>query len=123
MLRAAGPTCGPDLARIVLLGPFRGRRRVEALPGGMMADTGIDLVPDQLALARAQMDAAQYVVVEGTLRRRIATARGHRTQPRGARRRPRSSGRGTWRSGRPVAAYEAVAAVRRRAWSAGGRSR
>ena len=39
----------------------------------MTIETGIDLVPDQLALARAQMDAAQYGVVEGTLRRRIAT--------------------------------------------------
>jgi predicted Zn-dependent peptidase len=31
MLRAARIYLRPDLARIVLLGPFRGRRRVEAL--------------------------------------------------------------------------------------------
>jgi predicted Zn-dependent peptidase len=31
MLRAARTYLRPDLARIVLLGPFRGRRRVEAL--------------------------------------------------------------------------------------------
>src|SRR3972149_4983855 len=80
----------------------------------MTIETGIDLVPDQLALARAQMDAAQYGVVEGTLRRRIATleATGRNHEELDAARSLLAEA--LWRSGRPVAAYEVVTAVRPR---------
>jgi hypothetical protein len=80
----------------------------------MMAESGIDLVPDQLALARAQMDAAQYVVVEGTLRRRIATLEATGRNPEELDAARALLAEALWRSGRPAAAYEAVSAVRPR---------
>jgi hypothetical protein len=80
----------------------------------MTADAGIDLVPDQLSLARAQMDAAQYVVVEGTLRRRIATLEATGRNPEELDAARALLAEALWRSGRPAAAYEAVTAVRPR---------
>ncbi|HEV7200000.1 MAG TPA: hypothetical protein VGO32_04270 [Candidatus Limnocylindria bacterium] len=80
----------------------------------MSAESGIDLVPDQLALARAQMDAAQYGVVEGTLRRRIATLEATGRNPEELDSARALLAEALWRSGRPVAAYEAVTAVRPR---------
>ena len=80
----------------------------------MTIETGIDLVPDQLALARAQMDAAQYGVVEGTLRRRIATLEATGRNPEELDAARALLAETLWRSGRPVAAYEAVTAVRPR---------
>ncbi len=80
----------------------------------MTVETGIDLVPDQLALARAQMDAAQYGVVEGTLRRRIATLEATGRNPEELDAARALLAESLWRSGRPVAAYEAVTAVRPR---------
>ncbi|MEX0629156.1 MAG: hypothetical protein WEE67_01825 [Chloroflexota bacterium] len=80
----------------------------------MTIETGIDLVPDQLALARAQMDAAQYGVVEGTLRRRIATLEATGRNPEELDAARALLAETLWRSGRPVAAYEAVSAVRPR---------
>ncbi len=80
----------------------------------MTVDNGIDLVPDQLALARAQMDAAQYGIVEGTLRRRIATleATGRNAEELDAARALLAEA--LWRSGRPAAAYDVVTSVRAR---------
>ncbi len=80
----------------------------------MTPDTAIDLVPDQLALARAQMDAAQYVVVEGTLRRRIATLEATGRNPEELDAARALLAEALWRSGRPVAAHEVVTAVRPR---------
>ena len=80
----------------------------------MTIETGIDLVPDQLALARAQMDAAQYGVVEGTLRRRIATLEATGRNPEELDAARALLAESLWRSGRPVAAYDAVTAVRPR---------
>lgn len=80
----------------------------------MSPESGIDLVPDQLALARAQMDAAQYGVVEGTLRRRIATLEATGRNPEELDSARALLAEALWRSGRPVAAYEAVTAVRPR---------
>ncbi|HEY7737787.1 MAG TPA: hypothetical protein VIC63_01960 [Candidatus Limnocylindria bacterium] len=80
----------------------------------MSTNVGIDLVPDQLALARAQMDAAQYGVVEGTLRRRIATLEATGRNPEELDAARALLAEALWRSGRPGAAYEAVTAVRPR---------
>lgn len=80
----------------------------------MTDDAGIDLVPDQLALARAQMDAGQYGVVEGTLRRRVATLEATGRNPEELDTARALLAEALWRSGRPVAAYEAVTAVRPR---------
>jgi hypothetical protein len=80
----------------------------------MSADVGIDLVPDQLALARAQMDAAQYGVVEGTLRRRIATLEATGRNPEELDAARALLAEALWRSGRPGAAYDVVTAVRPR---------
>lgn len=80
----------------------------------MTTNPGIDLVPDQLALARAQMDAAQYGVVEGTLRRRIATLEATGRNPEELDAARALLAEALWRSGRPVAAYEVVTAVRPR---------
>jgi hypothetical protein len=77
-------------------------------------EAGIDLVPDQLALARAQMDAAQYGVVEGTLRRRIATLEATGRNPEELDAARALLAEALWRQGRPAAAYEAVTAVRPR---------
>ena len=60
------------------------------------------------------MDAAQYVVVEGTLRRRIATLEATGRNPEELDAARALLAEALWRSGRPVAAYEAVAAVRPR---------
>jgi tetratricopeptide (TPR) repeat protein len=80
----------------------------------MTLETGIDLVPDQLALARAQMDAGQYGVVEGTLRRRIATLEATGRNPEELDAARALLAEALWRSGRPAAAYDAVTAVRPR---------
>jgi hypothetical protein len=80
----------------------------------MSTDVGIDLVPDQLALARAQMDAAQYGVVEGTLRRRIATLEATGRNPEELDAARALLAEALWRSGRPGAAYESVTSVRPR---------
>lgn len=80
----------------------------------MTTETGIDLVPDQLALARAQMDAGQYGVVEGTLRRRIATLEATGRNPEELDAARALLAEALWRSGRPAAAYDAVTAVRPR---------
>lgn len=80
----------------------------------MTPESGIDLVPDQLALARAQMDAAQYGVVEGTLRRRIATLEATGRNPEELDAARALLAEALWRSGRPAAAYDAVTAVRPR---------
>jgi hypothetical protein len=80
----------------------------------MSAEVGIDLVPDQLALARAQMDAAQYGVVEGTLRRRIATLEATGRNPEELDAARALLAEALWRSGRPGAAYDVVTAVRPR---------
>jgi hypothetical protein len=80
----------------------------------MTPEAGIDLVPDQLALARAQLDAGQYGVVEGTLRRRIATLEATGRNPEELDAARALLAEALWRSGRPVAAHEAVAAVRPR---------
>lgn len=80
----------------------------------MTTETGIDLVPDQLALARAQMDSGQYGVVEGTLRRRIATLEATGRNPEELDAARALLAEALWRSGRPAAAYDAVTAVRPR---------
>lgn len=80
----------------------------------MTTETGIDLVPDQLALGRAQMDAGQYGVVEGTLRRRIATLEATGRNPEELDAARALLAEALWRSGRPAAAYDAVTAVRPR---------
>jgi hypothetical protein len=80
----------------------------------MTTETGIDLVPDQLALARAQMDAGQYGVVEGTLRRRIATLEATGRNPEELDAARALLAEALWRSGRPAAAYDAVTSVRPR---------
>jgi hypothetical protein len=80
----------------------------------MTPDAGIDLVPDQLALARAQLAAAQYGVVEGTLRRRIATLEATGRNPEELDAARALLAEALWRSGRPAAAYDAVTAVRPR---------
>jgi hypothetical protein len=80
----------------------------------MSPETGLDLVPDQLALARAQLDAAQYGVVEGTLRRRIATLEATGRNPEELDAARALLAEALWRSGRPAAAHEAVTAVRPR---------
>jgi hypothetical protein len=80
----------------------------------MTPDAGIDLVPDQLALARAQLAAAQYGVVEGTLRRRIATLEATGRNPEELDAARALLAEALWRSGRPAAAYNAVTAVRPR---------
>ena len=80
----------------------------------MTPETGIDLVPDQLALARAQLDAAQYGVVEGTLRRRIATLEATGRNPEELDAARALLAEALWRSGRSAAAYDAVTAVRPR---------
>lgn len=80
----------------------------------MNDEVGIDLVPDQLALARAQLDAAQYGVAEGTLRRRIATLEATGRDPDELDAARALLAESLWRQGRPVAAYGAVSAVRAR---------
>jgi tetratricopeptide (TPR) repeat protein len=80
----------------------------------MTTDARIDLVPDQLALARAQMDAGQYGVVEGTLRRRIATLEATGRNPEELDAARALLAEALWRSGRSVAAHEVVTAVRPR---------
>ena len=80
----------------------------------MTTDAGIDLVPDQLSLARAQMDAGQHGVVEGTLRRRIATLEATGRNPEELDAARALLAEALWRSGRPVAAHEVVTAVRPR---------
>lgn len=80
----------------------------------MSPETGIDLVPDQLALARAQLDAAQYGVVEGTLQRRIATLEATGRNPEELDAARALLAEALWRSGRSAAAYDAVTAVRPR---------
>ena len=80
----------------------------------MSTEIGIDLVPDQLALARAQMDAGQYGVVEGTLRRRIATLEATGRNPEELDAARALLAEALWRSGRPAAGYEVVTAVRPR---------
>jgi hypothetical protein len=80
----------------------------------MTPDAGIDLVPDQLALARAQMDAGQYGVVEGTLRRRIATLEATGRNPEELDAARALLAEALWRSGRPAAAYDVVTGVRPR---------
>jgi hypothetical protein len=80
----------------------------------MTPDAGIDLVPDQLALARAQLDAGQYGVVEGTLRRRIATLEATGRNPEELDAARALLAEALWRSGRPAAAYDVVTGVRPR---------
>jgi len=73
----------------------------------------IDLVADELALARAQIDAAQSGLAEGTIRRRLA-----RLEADGAGLNDEADAlrvllaESLWRQGRPVAARVALDAVR-----------
>jgi hypothetical protein len=80
----------------------------------MTPDAGIDIVPDQLALARAQLDAGQYGIVEGTLRRRIATLEATGRNPEELDAARAVLAEALWRSGRPGAAYDVVTGVRPR---------
>jgi hypothetical protein len=80
----------------------------------MTESTTIDVVPDQLALARSQLDAGQFGVAEGTLRRRAATLEATGRNPEELDAVRALLAEALWRSGRPVAAYEAVTAVRPR---------
>jgi hypothetical protein len=73
----------------------------------------IDLVPDELPLARAQIDAGQPGLAEGTVRRRLAwleaegIGAGDETDALRA-----LLAEALWRQGRPVAARSAIDAIR-----------
>jgi len=73
----------------------------------------IDLLPDELALARAQLDSGLYALAEGVLVRLIAgleaAGKGGLEELDSAR---TLLGEALWRQGRPLAAGAAVAAIR-----------
>jgi hypothetical protein len=73
----------------------------------------IDLVPDELSLARAQLDAGQAGIAEGTIRRRLAwlEAEGAATDDETDALRALLA-ESLWRQGRPVAARQAIDGIR-----------
>jgi hypothetical protein len=78
-------------------------------------DQLIDVVTDELALARAQIDAGQTLLAEGTLRRRLARLE---ADANGTAANDESDAlrlllaESLWRQGRPVAARAALEAIR-----------
>ena len=73
----------------------------------------IDLVPDELSLARAQLDAGQAGLAEGTVRRRLAWLEAESNGPDDESDALRTLlAEALWRQRRPVAARQALDAVR-----------
>jgi hypothetical protein len=75
----------------------------------------IDVVTDELALARAQIDAGQTGMAEGTLRRRLARLEAEANGPGGEEEADALRlllAESLWRQGRPMAARVALEAIR-----------
>jgi hypothetical protein len=73
----------------------------------------IDLVPDELALARAQLDAGQPALAEGTVRRRLAWLESEGVGADDESDALRAVlAESLWRQGRPVGARQAIDAIR-----------
>ena len=87
--------------------------RARRVPDGGESRVVVDLLPDELALARAQLDSGLFGLAEGVLVRLIAgleaAGKGGLEELDSAR---TLLGEALWRQGRPLAAGAAVAAIR-----------